>query len=226
MLAVEAAKDVGLERPFDVIADKEIEKSVTVVVEPESGGAEAFPLAETRGVGDINERSFSCVTEEAVLANARDEDIGISVVVVVADGYAHAVELDIKAGSRRYIGEGAVAIVVIEAKSTVGFLMTRPVRAIDEKDVLPTVAIIVEKGASGAESFRQELPAEGAAIVLKMDTGLACDVGKAESDGIARGGLCREGLQPRKLRPGYQSSHSSQERPAIHGTFTRPARMA
>src|SRR5437899_1259734 len=155
-----------------------------------------------------------------------DEEVGIAVVVVVADGYAHAVELDIKAGSRRYIGEGAVAIVVIEAKSTVGFLMTRPVRAIDEKDVLPTVAIIVEKGASGAESFRQELPAEGAAIVLKMDTGLACDVGKAESDGIARGGLCREGLQPRKLRPGYQSSHSSQERPAIHGTFTRPARMA
>jgi hypothetical protein len=38
--------------------------------------------------------------------------------------------------------------------------------------------------------------------------------------------LCREGLQPRKLRPGCQSSHSSQERPAIHGTFTRPARMA
>jgi hypothetical protein len=38
--------------------------------------------------------------------------------------------------------------------------------------------------------------------------------------------LCREGLQPRKVRPGRQSRHSSQERPAIHGTFTSPARMA
>jgi hypothetical protein len=38
--------------------------------------------------------------------------------------------------------------------------------------------------------------------------------------------LYREGLQARKLRPRCQSRHSSQERPAIHGTFTSPARMA
>ena len=202
MLAVEAAKDISFERPLHVVADEEIEKAVAVVVEPKGGGAEAFPLAEPGRIGDINERSFSCVTEEAVLTNTRDEDIGISVVVVVADSNAHAVELDIKAGSRGYIGEGAVAIVVKEAKRAAGFLVARPVRTIDEQNVLPAVAIIVEKGASGAESFRQELPAESAAIVLKMDTGLACDVRKAESDGIARGGLCREGLQPRKLGPG------------------------
>src|ERR1700745_760208 len=181
MLAVEAAKDVRFERPLDVVADEEIEKSVAVVVEPESGGAEAFPLAETRGVGDINERSFSCVTEEAVLANARDENVGISLVVVVADSNAHAIELDIKAGSRGYIGEGAVAIVVKEAKRAAGFLVARPVGTIDEQNVLPAVTIIVEKGAPEAESFRQDLPAEGAAIVLEMDTGLACDVRKAES---------------------------------------------
>jgi hypothetical protein len=38
--------------------------------------------------------------------------------------------------------------------------------------------------------------------------------------------LSGEGLQPGKLRPRCESRHSSKERPAIHGTFTRPARMA
>ncbi len=52
------------------------------------------------------------------------------------------------------------------------FLWPGQSTAVDQQNVLPAVAIVVEKGAAGAESFRQELAAERAAVVLKLDSGL------------------------------------------------------
>ncbi len=226
MLTIQAAEDVGFQRPLDVVADEEVEEAVAVVVEPNGRRAEALTLAETRGIGDIDERPFAGVAEESVLADSGDENVGKAVVVVVANGNSHAVEFDIEAGARGYISECAVAVVVVKTERGAGFLVTGPVRTVDQEDVLPAVTIVVEKGASRAESFRQELATESAAIVLKMDTGLAGDVGEAKPECIAVRRLCREGLQPQKLRPRCESRHALQEMPAIHGTFTSPARMA
>ena len=46
VLAVEAAEDVVLGGPFDVIADEEVEQAVAIVIEPERGGAEGLTAGE------------------------------------------------------------------------------------------------------------------------------------------------------------------------------------
>ena len=59
LFAVEAAEDVVLGRPFHVIADEEIEQAITIVIEPESGGAEGLAIVEAARAGDVDESSLA-----------------------------------------------------------------------------------------------------------------------------------------------------------------------
>jgi len=45
-----------------------------------------------------------------------------------------------------------------------------PVGTVDQQNVLPAVAIVVEEGASGAKGFREEFAAEGSTVVLKLNS--------------------------------------------------------
>ena len=69
-----------------------------------------------------------------------DEEVRKPVVVEVADRDAHAVQLDVEARRARDIGERAVAVVAIQPQRRPLPLVTRPVHAVDEQDVLPAVA--------------------------------------------------------------------------------------
>ena len=55
--------------------------------------------------------------KQAILPDASDENVGKSVVVVIADGDAHAVKFDVEAGGAGNVGESAVAIVFVELQS-------------------------------------------------------------------------------------------------------------
>ncbi len=81
--------------------------------------------------------------------------IGEAVVVVIADGDAHAVQLDIESCGFGDVGESAVAIVAIELQRGALAVVAGPVHAVDEQNVLPAVGFVIEKGAAGAESFGQ-----------------------------------------------------------------------
>src|SRR5580704_1320079 len=120
-----------------------------------------------------------------VLPDASDKDVGKAIVVVVADGHAHAIEFDVQTGVGSHVGECAVAVVVIEAQRGARFLVARPIGAVDEQDILPAVAVIVEERATGAESFGQEFSAEGSAVVLELDARMAGHIGEAKA---GRGG--------------------------------------
>ena len=65
-------------------------------------------------LGDVDEVAAAVVLEQAVLPDGGDQDIGKAVVVVVADGHAHAVHFDGKSGALGDVGEGAVAVVAVE----------------------------------------------------------------------------------------------------------------
>ncbi len=175
-----------LGRPAHIIADEEIEQAVAVVVEPDCGRAEGGAAGKPGGFRDIDERALAGVAKEAILADAGDEQVGEAVVVVIADGDAHAVHFDVEPGGFGDVGERAVAIVVIEAERGALLLVARPIHRIDEQDVLPTVGVVVEKGAAGAECFGEELAAVGAAIVLEVDAGLRGDIDELETE--CRGG--------------------------------------
>ena len=156
VLTVEAAEHVVLRRPLHVVADKEIEQAIAVVVEPQRGRAESFALPQSAGVGHIDERAFAGVAEQAVLSDAGDQNVREAVVVVIANRDAHAVHFDIETGAGRHVGECAIAIVVIEVQRGAALLVARPVGAVDQQNVLPAIAIVVQERAPGTEGFGQE----------------------------------------------------------------------
>ena len=171
LLAVEAAEDVVLGRPLDVVADEEIEQAVAIEVDPHRRRAERRAAVEAARARDVHERALAGVAEQAVLADAGDEEVGEAVVVEVADRDAHAVQLDVEAGGARDVGERAVAVVAIEAQRRALPLVPGPVHAVDEQDVLPAVGVVVEERAAGAERLGQQLAAVGAAVVAELQAG-------------------------------------------------------
>src|SRR5260370_41722691 len=103
---------------------------------------------------------------------AGDENVEEAVVIVIADGHAHSVHLDVEACAARHVRESAVAVVTIELQSgSLTFArtgrsecVTRPVHAVHKKDVLPAIAVVVEKRAARAQRFRKQLAAVCATI--------------------------------------------------------------
>ena len=130
---------------------------------------------------DVDERALAGVPEQPVLSDAGDEEIREAVVVEVADGDAHAVELDVEAGAARHVGERAVAVVAVQAQRRPLALVAGPVHAVDEQDVLPAVGVVVEERAAGAERFGQQLAAVRAVVVPELHAGRGGDVDEAES---------------------------------------------
>src|SRR5437899_8181213 len=94
--AVEAAEDIVLGGPANIIADEKIEQAVAVVIKPQGRCAEALMFEEAAGTRGVHESPFAGVAEETALADAGDENIGETVVVVIADGHAHSVKLDVE----------------------------------------------------------------------------------------------------------------------------------
>src|SRR5580658_9467136 len=105
-------------------------------------------MAEATGVGHVRESSSPAVLEKPILAHAGDQNIGETVVVVVAHGDAHSVHLYIQASLVGYVGKRAIAIVAIEAERRRLPFMAGPVRAVNQENILPAIAVVVEKGAA------------------------------------------------------------------------------
>ncbi len=89
---------------------------------------------------DINESALASIAKQAVLTDTGNQDVGVTVVVVIANGHAHAVQFDVESGSRGDIRERSVAVVVIKTKCSARFLVSGPVGAVDQQDVLPSIA--------------------------------------------------------------------------------------
>ena len=136
------------------------------------------------------------VLEEAVLPDRGDQQVGKAVVVVVADGHAHAVHFHRQAGALGDVGEGAVAVVAVEPHGGALAAMAGPVHAVDQQNIQPAIGIVIEEGAARAHGFRQILGAECAAVVAELDAGGGGDVGQAEVQAGRIGGQ-----RPRREAP-------------------------
>ena len=66
------------------------------------------------GLGDVAELAAAFVVEQAVAFERGDVDVVAAVVVVIGDGHAHAVHLDVEAAAGGDVGERAVVVVAIE----------------------------------------------------------------------------------------------------------------
>src|SRR6266446_3803237 len=141
------------------------------------------------GSRGVHKSSFAGVAEEPALADGGDENIGETIIVVIADGDAHSVKLDVEAGAAGHVGECAIAIVAVEPKSGALTLVAGPVRAVDQKNVLPAVTVVVEERAAGAQGLWEQLAAISTAVVMKLDSRCIGNVDQAESK---RSGWIRE----------------------------------
>src|ERR1700722_13954896 len=85
--------------------------------------------------------------EELVAGYTGQKDVRSTIVVVVPDGYAHAVARPRDSGALGYIGERAVVIVVIETVpvSRRFLLQGGNRRSVDQINIQPAVAVIVEQ---------------------------------------------------------------------------------
>jgi hypothetical protein len=138
-----------------VVGDGEVELAVAVVVDEGTAGAPLFSCSGDSGLlGYLFEGAIALVVEEAVFAVAGDVEIVESVVVIVSDAGALAPACGDETCLRGDIGEGAVVIVVEEVVGGFGGIVlglcVREIGAVDEEDVGPAVAVVVENGHAGA----------------------------------------------------------------------------
>src|SRR5205823_2813684 len=109
------ARLVFLWRPDGVTADIEIQLTVVVVIAERRARAPAWSVpgvgkpGPVRYISELSRASF--VMEQVVAAVSRDEDVVVSIAVVIADCHALVVGGVLEAGAGRYVRERAVAIV-------------------------------------------------------------------------------------------------------------------
>src|SRR3989442_912840 len=138
-------------------------------VKPERRSAEAPVPEEAAHARRIHKSPFAGIAKKAALPHAGDENVRKSVVVVVADSHTHAVHLDIQARASRHIGKRAVAIVPVKPERGSLAFVSGPVRSVDEKNVLPAIAIVIEECTTRAHGLGEELATVTATVVPELN---------------------------------------------------------
>src|SRR5439155_11711787 len=177
VLAVERAVDVVLLGPLRIIGDEKVELAVFVVVHPGGAGAKAGVVDAGRP-GNVFERAVALVVEEARFAQTGDVNVAPAAVVVVSHRDAHAVDLDPEPGLCGDVGEGAVAVVVVELQRGPLADVAGKVLAVHKQNVWLAVVIVVDEGAARAHGLGQVFLSKGAGVVNETDPGLAGHVDK------------------------------------------------
>ena len=98
-----------------VIADEQVELAVVVVINERGARAPAIGrTAYSRFRGHFVKLAVAVIMEKMIAAHRRDEHVGQSVIVVIPDRHAHAVEANVETRAGGDVGEMTVAVVVIE----------------------------------------------------------------------------------------------------------------
>src|SRR5207247_10992162 len=113
-MAIAAADRIALRLPIAIVGDEQIQTAVVVVINPRRGNGPKSPQAgrtESRLLCHIGEGAVAVVAIKPIAMHTHDEQILMSVVVVVTDRNTNAVTLPGQAGLFRDIAERAVAVV-------------------------------------------------------------------------------------------------------------------
>ena len=185
MRAIERAIKIRFLGPLHIVGNHEIEFAVAIVIDPSRAGRELVRPPQSCRFGDIGESAVAVVVEEMALADSRDEDVVEPVVVIIADGNTESEERNAKARFARHIRESAIVVVVVELeRSRTGFGVSRPILAVDEQNVRPTVIVVIDERATWTHGFRQPFLPKGSVVVSEVDASLRGDV--AEGNALLR----------------------------------------
>ena len=194
VLVVERAVLVGLNRPFDVVRDEQVELAVVVIVKPQRAAGESR-IGHAGFRGDIGKLAVAQIAEKMIRSDRGDVDVHVAIVVVVADGAALAIDFKREPGLPGDIRESPILIVVIERRDRISRFVAGPVHRVDQQNVLPAVVVVVEKAGAAAHGFRQVLFSKRAVVVFEADARLGGHIGEFDRSRRPRGsrsrGRCR-----------------------------------
>src|SRR5205807_844578 len=123
--------------------------------------------------------TVAVVLVERVAFQIGDEQIRISVVVVVSTRDAQAVPVSAESGLCRDIRERSVAVVSIEhVPRRLRLIESGQGRALNEEHIEPPVTVVIEKRHTGTELLRVIVAATAALDVMEADARRARDVGE------------------------------------------------
>src|SRR5262249_51832406 len=128
----------------------------------------------------VGKSAVAVVAKQMALAECAREQILEAVIVIVANRQSEAEHRDREASSLRNICKRAVVVVVIQLERRLRAGVSRPVRAVHQNDVGPSVIVVVDECAARAHSFGQIFSSEGAVVMSEVDTGLGGDVAKGD----------------------------------------------
>src|SRR5688572_219426 len=134
---------------------KQIQTAVVVEIKPRRAGGPTG-RGNARFVSHVGERAVAVVTIENVRAVVCDVEIDKTVGIEIRRGHAHPKLAARDTRFMGYVGESSVSVIAIERV----FQRRRrreEIRwtTVDEIDVHPTVVVVIEKGAPGADGFGQ-----------------------------------------------------------------------
>ncbi len=173
-LGAESRKVVEVE--VDVVRDEEVDEAVVVVVAEGSAGGPSVIDAKASGLRDVGEGAVTVIAVKNDATETGDEEVGPSVVIVIADGDAHGPAGETYAGFVGDVGKGAVAIVVVEgaARLCAGERHIN-VGRVGEVDVWPAVTIVVDKRHATAHGF-DDIAVFGGGEMVEMDASFLRDI--------------------------------------------------
>src|SRR5258708_4964380 len=99
--------------------------------------------------------------KQMISADTGNDEIIKAIVVIIADGSAHALQGQAQPHILGNVGESAVVVVVVKRESGTRSAewMSRPPVAIDQQDVQEAIVIVIDECAAAAFRFRKELGA-------------------------------------------------------------------
>ncbi len=159
------ASRLGRRVPAQVIHDHQVQQPVVIQIHPRATHRPQRPIrigSTAREPGlfrCIRKRAVAVIVIERVVMHASDEDVLMTVVVVIADRDA---DVEPCAGQSRLlsrIGEAAMPVVQKQAigVARAGLLERKNVRAVGKEDIRISVVIGVEHGDAARHCFRRML---------------------------------------------------------------------
>ena len=172
-----AAEGIRIRRPAHVVHDQEVEAAVVVVVEPAAGHG-PLAAADARPPRHVLEPTVAAIVQQLVLSHAGDEEIDVTVVVVVGRGGPHGIPDTSYACVVGDVRKPHPAVVAIETVGVNGgcFLERRRLRAVREEDVGPAVTVVVEDGKPAGRTFDEVFAGTGGVMVDELQTGRGGDL--------------------------------------------------
>ena len=108
--SIESAEQIRLGRPLDIVSDDQIQVPVAIEIHPCRACTEFVVSGEARFFRNVREDAID-ISEKTALADSGNEQILITVIVIVSDGDTQRVHFNGETGGARDVREGPVAVV-------------------------------------------------------------------------------------------------------------------